>query len=172
MKFTSLAGASALAILLTGCADSISQPTALTALPKDQLSAIHISHVTGDAASDVMITSQEIATIDEKVQAYIKAGSPGVMVDTSSGDALTMKLHFTRFDRGSAVARFILIGLGQIHIDATVTLVKSDGTSAGEYQVKKTFALGGIAGAATRIEDVEEGFAKSVAEIVKEKTSS
>ncbi len=169
MKFATFAGASALAVLLTGCAGSISQPVALSALSKDQLSTIHISHITGDAASDVVITPDEIASIDQKVQAYIRVDSPSVMVDPATGDALTMKIHITRFDRGSAVARAILIGLGQIHIDATVSLVKSDGTSAGEYKVKKTFALGGVVGAVTRVEDVEEGFAKSVAEIVKEK---
>ena len=50
--------------------------------------------------------------------------------------------------------------------------VDADGTTAGEYQVKKTFALGGVVGALTTTEDVEKGFAKAVAEIVKKKAAA
>ncbi|MBV9694943.1 MAG: hypothetical protein JO261_14695 [Alphaproteobacteria bacterium] len=78
-----------------------------------------------------------------------------------------MKIHFTRFDRGSAFARAMLIGLGQIRIEANVILANSAGAPIGEYKVSKDFALGGAVGAATSVTDVEEGFAKSVAEIVK-----
>ena len=36
----------------------------------------------------------------------------------------------------------------------------------GEYEVKKTFAWGGIYGASTKIEDVEAGFAEGVADLI------
>ena len=77
--------------------------------------------------------------------------------------------RLSRFDRGSAFARAMLIGLGQIRIEATVDLEDSSGARAAEYKVSKDFALGGIAGATTTVDDVEDGFAKSVAEIVKTK---
>jgi len=35
--------------------------------------------------------------------------------------------------------------------------------------VSKQFAFGGVYGASTKIEDVEEGFTRSVAEILREK---
>ena len=61
----------------------------------------------------------------------------------------------------------MLIGLGQIVIEATVTLEDGSGRTVGEYKVAKDFAIGGVIGATTTVEDVEEGFAKSVAEIVR-----
>ncbi len=61
----------------------------------------------------------------------------------------------TRYDKGSAFARFMLAGLGQIHVDATVSLRDpARDVSLGEYEVNKTFAWGGIYGASTTIEDV------------------
>ena len=172
MTYVRVAAASAMMIMLAGCAGSISQPKALMALTADQQSAVHISNITADGATGVNVTPGDIGMINEKVRNYISEDSPGVMVDPSTGDALTLKIHYTRFDRGNALARFILIGLGQIHIDAKVSLLKADGTSVAEYQVNKTFFLGGIAGGVTSVEDVEEGFAKSVAEVVKPKVAS
>ena len=72
-----------------------------------------------------------------------------------------------RYDEGSAFARFMLAGLGQIHIDADVTL--SDLTTKdklAQYEVTKTFAWGGIYGAATGIKDAEVGFCKAVADSI------
>lgn len=172
MKFAKFAVASALIVTLSGCAGSISKPTALMPITSEQAKTIQVAAVQADAAAGVPATRQDFEAISEKVKMYIEQGSPGVMTPAGTSDALTMKIHITRFDRGSAFGRAILIGLGQIHIDAVVTLEKADGTLAGKYNVKKTFALGGIVGAVTRIEDVEEGFAKSVAEVVKTKTDS
>ncbi len=172
MKFVKFAAATAMLVVLSGCAGSISQPTALVPITSEQAKAIHVSAVQADADAGVPATRTDLDIISDKIKSYVQQGSPGVIVDAGTADALTMKVHLTRFDRGSAVARAILIGLGQIHIDGIVTLEKADGTVVGKYTVKKTFALGGIAGAATRIEDVEEGFAKSVAEVVKAKTGS
>jgi hypothetical protein len=172
MKFAKFAVATALLVVLSGCADSISKPVALMPITSEKAKAVQVANIQTDADAGTPATHQDCENISDKIKTYIQQGSPGVIVDAGTADALTMKVHITRFDRGSAVARAILIGLGQIHIDAEVTLQKADGTVAGKYTVKKTFALGGIAGAATRIEDVEEGFAKSVAEVVKTKTES
>jgi hypothetical protein len=35
-----------------------------------------------------------------------------------------------------------------------------------QYKVSKDFAIGGVVGATTSVDDVEEGFAKSVAAVV------
>ena len=78
-----------------------------------------------------------------------------------------MTIAFKRYDEGNAFARFMLAGLGQIHIDAEVTL--EDGFRAaplGRYEVTKTFAWGGPYEASTGIRDVEEGFADAVANVV------
>jgi hypothetical protein len=77
------------------------------------------------------------------------------------------KIVFTQYDDGNAFARFMLAGLGQIHIDGTVVFTDATtGREIGKYKVSKDFAFGGIYGVATHIEDVEKGFARSVAAIL------
>jgi hypothetical protein len=59
-------------------------------------------------------------------------------------------------------------GLGQIHIDADVWVFDAaTNESLGQYKVSKDFAFGGLYGLMTNIEDVEKGFARSVADIFK-----
>ncbi len=152
----------ALAALLAGCAGSVSAPTAVTALPADQKGALHLS---ADADASLKMSDGDLGLISQKVRGYIQAQTPAVLADQAG--ALKMKIHFTRFDRGNAFARAMVMGLGQIVIEATVTLQDSSGKPVAEYKVSKDFAGGGVLGATTTVEDVEEGFAKSVAEVVK-----
>ncbi|HEY4941497.1 MAG TPA: DUF4410 domain-containing protein [Rhizomicrobium sp.] len=154
-----------LAALLAGCAGSISAPTAVTALSTEQKSALRLSDITADADAGVKMSDGDFGLIAQKVRTYIQAQSPSVFA--GGPGALKMKIHFTKFDRGSAFARAMLIGLGQIVIEATVTLEDTTGRPVAEYKVAKDFAIGGVIGATTSVEDVEEGFAKSVAEVVK-----
>ena len=73
----------------------------------------------------------------------------------------------TRYDEGSAFARAMLAGLGQIQIDGKVSLRdRAQDALLGEYEVNKTFAWGGVYGASTTIRDVEEGFAQGVATLI------
>ena len=75
-------------------------------------------------------------------------------------------MTFTTYDKGNAVARLMLIGLGQIHIDANVALIDATSNAIlANYFVHKTFAWGGAYGGTTSIEDVESGFAASVVKI-------
>jgi hypothetical protein len=158
----------ALAAMLAGCAGSVSVPTAIQPLSTDKKAALHLSDVSADAATGVLMSDGDFGIVCQKVRSYIQVQSPGVLVDQSGvATALKMKIHFTRFDRGSAFARAMLIGLGQIVIEANVTLEDASGTTVAQYKVSKDFALGGIAGATTSVDDVEDGFAKSVAAVVK-----
>ena len=76
---------------------------------------------------------------------------------------LDIDVLMTRYDEGSSFARFMLPGLGQIHIDADVTLRDQDsGEVLAIYEVTKTFAWGGLYGGSTEIGEVEVGFAKAV----------
>jgi hypothetical protein len=80
---------------------------------------------------------------------------------------LRASVTVTNYDKGNTFARFMLAGLGQIHIDAQVTLRDQDTEDElGRFQVNKTFAWGGIYGAITRVEDVEDGFAGAVANVL------
>jgi hypothetical protein len=153
----------ALGALLAGCAGSVSKPLALQ--PLEQNAPLRLSDVSADAEQGVRMSEGDLGLISQKVKSYIEAESPDVFGNAS--DALKMKIHFTRFDRGDAFARAMMAGLGQIKIDATVMLDDVGGKQVAAYNVSKDFAFGGLVGATTTVEDVEEGFAKSVAEIVK-----
>lgn len=166
-RYISLAAATALA--LAGCATSVSAPTPVQALSADQRVALHLSDISADAANGVEMGDTDFDTVCQKVRAYVQTEAPSVLADPAGGPAYKMKIHVTRFDRGNAFARFMLIGLGQIRIEATVDLVDAGGATVAEYKVAKDFALGGVAGATTSVSDVEDGFAKSIAEIVKTK---
>ena len=155
----------ALAALLAACAGSVSAPTAIAPLSPEQKATLHISYVAADADGGVAMSDADFGIICQKVRGYIAAKSPGMMAE-GAPSPVKMKIHFTRFDRGNAFARAMLIGLGQIVIEATVTLQDAQGVTVAQYKVSKDFAIGGVVGATTSVDDVEEGFAKSVAAVV------
>ena len=117
----------------------------------------------------VDVSDADLATINQKIKSDFQTEYPGVLVDASGATADKMNVHITRFDRGNAFARAMLIGMGQIHIEGTVDVVDGSGKAVAEYNVSKDFAIGGVIGGATSVEDVEDGFAKSVAAIVNPK---
>ena len=157
----------ALAACLAGCAGSVSAPKSIQGLSAMQKGALHLSDVSADAADGIEMGDTDFARISQLVRMYIQSDAPSVLSGPVDGGAYKMKIHFTRYDRGSALARGLLIGLGQIRIEATVYIMDAGDRAVGQYAVSKDFALGGVIGATTTVEDVENGFAKSVAEIVK-----
>ena len=155
-------------LALSGCAESIAPPVVVQDLAA-QPQGIRITGVTAEARPGVIMTRFDLERIGQLVKAYISSQSPNSLI-RADGSATRVNLVFTQYDKGNAFARAMLAGLGQIRIDADVMFVdEATGRILGQYQVSKDFAFGGIYGASTRIEDVEQGFAKSVAEIVRTK---
>ena len=120
---------------------------------------------------ELKLTAAEQERIIELVQERIRARNAGRFTNVGAAPndpaALQVKIGFTRYEEGSGLARFMLMGLGQIRIDADVVLVDPATQSVlGTYLVTKTVAWGGIHGGATTIRDVETGFADAVADIV------
>jgi hypothetical protein len=170
MKSLRIAAAAALALLLAACATSSTKPVVVQTLNKEQVAALRLKDVTAVAAPGVSMSQADFDRICFKVKKELQVVSPGIIVDPASPEAAaadTMKITFTQYDSGSAFARAMLIGLGQIHVDADVAVLDPTGASVGQYKISKQFALGGLVGATTSIEDVEDGFAKSVSEIAK-----
>jgi hypothetical protein len=169
MRTIRVLAAAAISAALAGCAGSVSAPTPVQSLSAEQKASLHLSDFSADAASGVEMGDTDFDNVCQKVRAYVQQEAPSVLAAPAGGPAYKMKIHFTRFDRGNAFARFMLIGLGQIRIEGTVDLVDASGANVAEYKVAKDFAIGGVVGATTTVNDVEDGFAKSVAEIVKSK---
>jgi hypothetical protein len=163
-----------LLIVVSGCATSIAPPTVVQGLSNEQKASLHLTDVTAQSAPGVAMTPEDLARLAAQVKAEINAASPGIFVpaDTpAQTQAMRISVLVTQYDEGNAFARFMLAGLGQIHLDADVTLSDSQsGVPIAKYQISKTFAFGGMYGGITNIHDVEKGFAKSVADAIRPKT--
>jgi hypothetical protein len=163
-------------LVVTACAESVAPPQAVVALPAEQMRSLHIKTVTAEPGPGVAMTPDDLSRNSQQVLAQIRAASPNVLVtpgDTTAPTEQTMKLVFTKYDEGSAFGRFMLAGVGQIYIEADVLIIDDvTGQQLADYKVSKDFSFGGLYGGTTTIRDVEKGFAKSVAEIVKQKAAA
>lgn len=91
------------------------------------------------------------------------------IINTNSAEERKFDLEvlITRYDKGNVFARAMLAGLGQIHIDAKVSLfMMPEREKIAAFDIDKDFAWGGMYGGFTSIEDVEEGFTNGAAEAV------
>ena len=113
-------------------------------------------------------TGVEMAQYEQDRLSQVIAGEIAKMKALNAGIAdehdYDVEVVVTRYQKGSAFARAMLAGLGQIHIDGRVTVyAMPDKAKVSEFTVEKTFAWGGIYGGTTRIEDVEPAFADGIA---------
>ena len=161
---------------LTACASSVASPDEVVrALTPEQKSTLHVADVSGEVQPGVAMPQFQVDRVIQLVKADFSGELPQTVVVASAGGSLPaatakIKIVFTQYDEGNAFARFMLAGLGQIKLGADVIFIDAaSGQELGRYKVSKQFAFGGLYGVATRMEDVEEGFAKSVVEILREK---
>jgi hypothetical protein len=155
------------AIALAGCASTAPKPQFSHEIVSDaRVKAGDTTVVRVDAPEDVKILPMEKERMAEKIQQKIDARkSANVAVGTPK--SYSVELHLTRYQKGNAFARAMLVGLGQIHIDGKVDVYQMPAhTLVAEFDLKKTFAWGGIYGAATSMEDIETTFADGVAATV------
>jgi hypothetical protein len=160
--------------LLAACAtDSTAPDVVLQDLTPAQKTSLRVSDVGAAAQDGVTVPQFQLERLVGLVKAEIakQAARSSVLPSVDgSPQAAKIKIVLTEYDEGSVVARMILLGLGQIKLGGDVIFVDgATGQELGRYKIVKQFAFGGIYGATTRMEDVEEGFAKSVAEILREK---
>jgi ABC-type uncharacterized transport system auxiliary subunit len=151
-------------MMLAGCAGTAPKATFIQP-PKENVK------VDGNDTTSVIVTAgtgvemldsekqRLTGVIEQKVTAKKALNGAG-----GESVAYSIDLTITRYEKGSAVARLISAGLGQIHIDSNVRLFRTDGHELlSEFIINKTFAWGGGYGAATRIEDIEPAFAEGIA---------
>jgi Domain of unknown function (DUF4410) len=163
-----------LGLSVAGCAGTAGSAKLLTSASPtpDALSRFSkVKLATSSQGKAASMSASDRERIAELVARKVKERAPNRFADLAATatdpHTLQVSIAFTRYDEGSAFARFMLAGLGQIHVDAEVTLQDAAGeTVIGKYDVTKTFAWGGIYGGSTNIRDVEEGFAEAVANVV------
>jgi hypothetical protein len=162
-----IAAAAVVIGLTTGCASTVPKPEySREIVASSRVTSPDQAQVKVEAAHDLEILPADKERLAEKISTKIYTRKAA---NVSSGGAKTyqVELHLTRYEKGSAVARFLLIGLGQIHIEGTVAVFQTPGhVPVGEFELKKTFAWGGIYGAVTSMDDIENTFADGVAAAV------
>lgn len=153
--------------LMLGCAGTpphakFSQPTVIGS----QIAASDTVDVAIEAAEKVTLLPSGRDRVAEKIKMKIderKVKNPAAPAPR----AMHVVLYVTRYDKGNAFARAMMAGLGQIHLDGTISVYQMpDHTLLEKFDLEKTFAWGGIYGSATSMEDIEDTFADGVAATV------
>lgn len=120
--------------------------------------------VTLSANDNIVLNDITKQRLQSQIEQVVKQKKKDRKCNTPEKREFILESKITQYEGGSAFARLMLIGLGQIHLDGDFKYnMKSTGENIGEFSVKKTFAWGGLYGGSTRIEDVEPAFAKGVA---------
>ena len=104
--------------------------------------------------------------VAQKIKARIDARK---VPNTASSEPRSFQvvLRVTRYQKGNRFARAMLAGLGQLHLEGTISVYQMPAdTLVEEFDMQKTFAWGGIYGASTSIEEIEDTFAYGVAATV------
>jgi len=169
-----LLAAAVILMLASGCAGTKGSSKVLAPVDKQvELSTYKKLEIDVTVHKGVYVQDYVKDRIVGLIKAKILEGSLSYINDIctqcKNDSGLKLEVEFTRYEKGSSVARFILIGLGQIHIDANVSLVDiATGIVLTKTEASKTFAWGGIYGGATNIEDIEPAFAEAVVDILKQ----
>ena len=163
---------SLLALLLSACAHSAGSYDALAPhKPEANFSQYTNMHLEATNKTEVPMTAIDRERILNKIARKLQVMNRyrEVSPNASGPGTLYAKIEFTEYESGNAFLRFLLAGLGQIHIEGILTLEDRDkSVELGKYEVSKTFAWGGFYGMGTKIEEVEEGFAGAVSEVLQE----
>jgi hypothetical protein len=158
--------------ILSGCAStSGSHEVVGAAVNNSQIAKFSDLLITVKPGEHVTLNQSDTDRMTKLIEEDIKTDSPNRFktINTASPSPATLQASVTikNYEEGNAFARFMLMGLGQIHIDADVQLSDSaTNEKLTQYEVTKTFAWGGFYGAFTKIKDAEVGFCKAVADSV------
>ena len=154
--------------LSNGCATSAGSLKVMEPVAPDTLARFQHLNVVVEAAAGVPLSPDGQSTILGLILTNVRTELPGrfqtLNAESPVTETLAVKVTITRYDDGNAFARFMLAGLGAMHIDGDVVLSESEenGRVLGRCAVAKTFAWGGVYGASTTISDIQDGFAKAV----------
>ncbi|HVH84732.1 MAG TPA: hypothetical protein VM713_10495 [Steroidobacteraceae bacterium] len=151
------------ALTAAGCAGTAPRPEFSHTSTVVRLAAADAVEVSVTAAGNAQVLPEEQTRLAQKIKLRIDNRK---LAHQLPGDArnFELDLQLSRYQRGNAFARAMLAGLGQIHIEGKVRLYQMPAHElVTEFDLAKTFAWGGIYGASTSIEDIENSFADGVA---------
>jgi hypothetical protein len=153
--------------MATGCATTVPKAKFTQEIaPESQIAAKDEAYLKINVGPGVTISDLEKARFTKTIEQKIAARKA---LNTMQGEkkSYEVELLLTRYDKGSAFARAMLAGLGQIHIAGEVKLMEMpDRKQVGAFSISKTFGWGGAYGASTTIVNIEETFANGLAAAV------
>jgi hypothetical protein len=167
---TTLLGA---ALLLAGCATSAPSANFTQEIaPASRMQANDEAKIVVTAATNVVVEEYDKQRIAQRIQSLLdakKISNPAI----GEKKDYEVDVTLTKYERGSAFARAMLAGLGQIHVNGLVQVyLLPNREKVGEFTINKTFAWGGIYGASTSIEDAELGFAQGIVDALTGQTEA
>jgi hypothetical protein len=153
--------------LLVGCGSTPPQPKFTHTMVADsRIAASDTVDVVIDTADKIDVLPAERGRVAQKIKANIdqrKIKNP----PAPSPRTIQVALHITKYEKGNAFARAMFAGLGQIHLDGTISVYQMpDHALLEDFDLQKTFAWGGAYGASTSMEQIEDTFADGVAATV------
>lgn len=161
--------------ILEGCARDVAPPDAVLArLPAERFANPQIAEVTTQVSGGTIMDRTTLDRLRDRIAAEI-GRRPGVTVETadrtSVPGSMNVKVLFTRYGNGNAFAGAVAGEfLGQMHIDAEILFVDTkSGDIVGNYLVSKNSSASSLGANITPADEVEIGFAKSVAALLDRK---
>ena len=152
--------------VFSGCAGTA--PSAEFKKPIDNMNRLcnlDEAKVKVEVADGVPLNDFSRQRLESTLQQKINEKKKNAQCKTTEKRNFVLNSKITRYDEGNAFARAMLAGLGQMHLDGefTLKLMLENSLALAEFEVKKTFAWGGMYGGTTRMEDIEPAFAEGVA---------
>lgn len=153
--------ASASTIAFVSCASTVPSAKITDAIePEILVTAEDTVNVKLTTAPGVNLRNYDRSRFTDKLNYELKKEKAHIPT-TRAPKTFNTTVQITEFDKGNATARYLAAGLGQIKIKSTVTHKDNSGNT-GAFRVNKTFAWGGMYGAFTDVEDIEESLIDSI----------
>ena len=161
LLFRSLS-ACVLALAVVSCATSTPRPVVVVPLSVAVTSAdrVHTTVNTVDGRMPEIERQMLAERITQRVQSLAQPGM-------GAGRSYELVVTITRYARGNGIARTLLPGTGQIHLDGVVTVYRIPGKArVGEFILNKAFIVGGLYGVSIGMNTIANTYAQAVAEAV------
>lgn len=150
----------AASVLLTQCATTT--PPARFTQPLTDIITAEDSVQTTVADSSGGMTLTDRLRLGAKVTTQVRTLA---LSNGGKSERYQLVVDVTRYDHGNAAVRAFIPGGGQIHLDGYVSVYKLPGrTLVGQFSISKTFAWTGMYALVTRMNTIENTFARAVAE--------
>ena len=135
--FTRQFFAVAAVVILSGCASTSNlELNPNTKLSNFVIANIEVVNETGESFEGIVV--------EEVLSQEIKGQLSALGLDSGSGAPATMKVNIIQYEKGNAVARWIMPGLGKTILSVEGEILGADGSLIASSQATETVGAGGL----------------------------